>query len=386
LPLVYLPEKLDLSHTDGSEGFVTSDFHPYFASFAPKIPNFFLNRFTSEGDTVLDPFCGSGTTLVEAKINDRNSIGIDVNPLACLISKVKTTTIPDGELNNCSNILTKIRSSLNSLYGQLTLCSSSEQISLEIEIPEFHNRDYWFKPHVLRELGTIKSCISAIKDVDLRDFCLVAFSGIIVRVSNQEHETRYKRVDKKVKPFDSYLFFEKKINEMISYMKEFNRLASSSDCKIYNDDLRFSKSPTSDTADLIVTSPPYLNAWDYNLYQRFRFYWLGFDPNRLRNSEIGAHLKHSYMENSVQNYVADLKLCLQQMYRMLKTNAYCCIIIGEAFVRGKRIDVGELILETATDMGFEHQRTYTREVFGPHYSQRRSANNKVESVIILHKA
>lgn len=384
MSLENLPEQLDLNHTDRSERSVTADFHPYFASFSPRIPNFFMNRFTSEGDTVLDPFCGSGTTLVEAKIANRNSIGIDVNPLACLISKVKTTPIPDNELDTCSTILTKIRSRINSLYGQSTL-SSSEQILFKMEIPEFHNRDYWFKPHVLRELGVIKSGINTIEKRELRDFCLVALSGIIVRVSNQEHETRYRRVDKKVKPFDSYLYFEKKIHEMISYIKTFNRLASACDCKIYNDDLRFSRSTANEIADLIVTSPPYLNAWDYNLYQRFRFYWLGFDPNRLRDLEIGAHLKHSYMENAVQNYVADMELCLQQMHRMLKKNTYCCIVIGEAFVKGKRIDVGELITETAIDLGFEHQKTYTREVFGPHFSQQRSANNKVENVIVLHK-
>ena len=68
-------------------------FHRYFGKLIPAIPGFAMKEFTKEGDYVLDTFCGSGTTLLESKIYNRNAFGVDLNPLAVLISKTKTTKI-----------------------------------------------------------------------------------------------------------------------------------------------------------------------------------------------------------------------------------------------------------------------------------------------------
>ena len=381
-----LPDRLDIDLNNNRSEQLTANFHPYFASFSSEIPRFFLRRFTSEGDTVLDPFCGSGTTLLEAILSNRNAVGIDVNPLACLISKVRTTPIPKDELDYSSIILMKIRGEINRLYGQLTL-TVDEPPEMQIEIPDFLNRDYWFKPHVLKELGIIKSRIDSIEHRNLKDLFKVAFSSIIVKVSNQQHETRYKRVDKRINQFDTYLHFEKKVQEMVSSMRIVNKLNEMGNCRVYNQDLRLARlaRDLNESVDLIVTSPPYLNAWDYHLYQRFRFYWLGFNPQKLRDEEIGAHLTHCYIENSVQRYSSDMTLCLMHIYRMLKKSAYCCMVIGDALVRGKRVDTGELITNIATKLGFEHRKTYNREIFGPHFSQKRSINKKIEHIIILRK-
>src|SRR5690348_9856531 len=76
----------------------TNTIHPYPAKFIPQIPRHFIEQFSNPGDTVYDPFLGSGTTAVEANILGRNAIGNDVNELAILISKVKTTPIPNKKL------------------------------------------------------------------------------------------------------------------------------------------------------------------------------------------------------------------------------------------------------------------------------------------------
>jgi len=362
----------------------THGFHPWFASFHPQVPRTFIKQFTSQGDTVLDPFCGSGTTLVEAKLAGIESIGIDVNPLACLITKVKTTPINDEKLSSCANLLENISSNLNVLFGQTTLTKDKRAL-LEPKIPNFRNRDYWFKPHVLTELGTIKAHIDALKDNDLRDFCSVALSSIIVGVSNQQHETKYKRVDKKVGLYATYKKFETKLKQMIDKLKEFNKVASNRGCKVYCEDLRHCTSIENETADLIVTSPPYLNAWDYNLYQKFRFYWLGFDRLKFRSVEIGAHLKHAYIKDSVKIYIEDMRLCLHQMYQMLRRGGHCSIVVGEAVVQGERVDVGKILRDVATDLGFISEKIYTRKIFGPHFSQSRSIGNKIERIIVLRK-
>jgi site-specific DNA-methyltransferase (cytosine-N4-specific) len=378
-----LPQHLDINlskrNTEASIHYI----HPYFASFHPSIPRTFIEWFTSKGDVVVDPFCGSGTTLVEAKIAGRQAIGVDVNPLACLISKVKTSLLDDEKLPQCFDLLKRIKDNLNVLFGQSTL-TEGDKVLLSAEIPDFRNREYWFKPQVLNELGIIKAHINKLPDKDLKDFCLVAFSSIIVRVSNQQHETRYKKIEKKIKAFEVYENFYQKLVHMVKSMKELNKDASDATCKIFCEDLRRPVS-VKDEVDLIVTSPPYLNAWDYNLYQRFRFYWLGFDHLQFRNAEIGAHLKHSYINNSVRKYAEDMELCLQQMHSMLKKGALCCIVVGEAFVQGKRVGVSETLTGAAEDLGFSLERIYEKEIFGPHFSQSRSAENKIENIMIFRK-
>ncbi|MGQ9630865.1 MAG: DNA methyltransferase, partial [bacterium] len=90
-------DKIDWDFKDFTTQYLTHTFHSYPARFIPQIPLSFIKLFTKENETVLDPMCGCGTTLVEAFLNNRNSIGNDFNPLATLITKVKTTLIDENE-------------------------------------------------------------------------------------------------------------------------------------------------------------------------------------------------------------------------------------------------------------------------------------------------
>ena len=89
---------LDWELKDADTRYYTHGYHQYSAKYIPQIPNRLISNFTKKNDLILDNFMGSGTTLVESKVLGRNAIGIDVNPLACLISKVKTTTIQKSKI------------------------------------------------------------------------------------------------------------------------------------------------------------------------------------------------------------------------------------------------------------------------------------------------
>src|SRR5919202_1485843 len=125
-------DSLDWESKDASTRYLTHSYHPYSAKYIPQIPRYLISNLTKKNDLILDNFVGSGTTLVESKVLGRHAIGVDINPLACLIAKVKITNIQKP-----------------------------------------------FNKNVIYELLTIKLKIDSLEENHIRDFLLVAFSSIL---------------------------------------------------------------------------------------------------------------------------------------------------------------------------------------------------------------
>lgn len=155
----------------------THKYHDYPATMIPKLPDLFLNvitQFTSV-KSVYDPFVGSGTTLVEGLRHNVNSTGVDLNPLAVLMSKVKTRKLSQQKLlNYCHKIYDGIEK--EKLY-----VATGE---MKLNIPTFKNINYWYKPYVIEELQIIRNQIMKIEETEYREFFLLAFSGTVRYVSN----------------------------------------------------------------------------------------------------------------------------------------------------------------------------------------------------------
>src|SRR5205823_6752874 len=107
--------------------YYTHGYHPYSAKYIPQIPNRLISIFSEKNDLILDNFVGSGTTLVESKVLGRNAIGVDINPLACLISKVKTTVIKKSTMREISHFLVSLQSDMTHLRRNTTLSSLGEK-------------------------------------------------------------------------------------------------------------------------------------------------------------------------------------------------------------------------------------------------------------------
>lgn len=142
--------------------------HTYPAKLLMHIPHFFLaNTVLSQPmDTVLDPFCGSGTVLLEAQIFGRRTIGADSNPIAQLISKVKTHPLPE----------IKLKKTLSSVIKRIPSKPSGRP-------PDVVNLEYWFYPHVIEQLQRILEAIKTLRNVCIKDFFLVCFSACVRKVS-----------------------------------------------------------------------------------------------------------------------------------------------------------------------------------------------------------
>ena len=170
----------DLTQKDTS--YATHGFHKYPAKFIPQLAKRCIEENTKINEIVCDPFMGCGTTLIESLVSGRKAVGVDINPVAYLISKVKTNPInPDKLKNETDKALFDLKLYLESRNKHQKTLSKIEIAPI---IPNNERIEYWFPDKKLRkELGTILGRIDTIKDKDIRDFCLCAFSNILKNAS-----------------------------------------------------------------------------------------------------------------------------------------------------------------------------------------------------------
>ena len=154
-------------------------FTPILPNFIPQLAARIIHEHTDKGDIVIDPFMGSGTTIVEALVNQRIGIGVDINEIASLITKAKTTFIPAYILSySYENLMDKLAIYTSQEADLLSDLKKLEKIDVnQFNLPE--RVDYWFKPHIKQRLIIILHHILQVKDSDARDLFLVIFAQIL---------------------------------------------------------------------------------------------------------------------------------------------------------------------------------------------------------------
>ena len=344
---------LDWELEDANTRYYTHGYHPYSSKYIPQIPNQLISKFTEKNDLVLDTFMGSGTTLVESKILGRNAIGIDVNPLACLISKVKTTTIKKSELVEISKTLISLKEDILDLRGNTTAFNNGEKkaiIDNSISKTLHPNIVKWYHQNVIHELLTIKSRIDTVENKDVKDFLLVSLSSILRGVSNATSGFGNLMINKQAFPKTRiYEKFVIVVRDMLKSMSEFNKEATNSDIRIINHDSRRIEFIDDETIDFICTHPPYMAAVPYAEYQKLSLWWLGFSQYELEKRLIGGRRSRA---DTPDRFFHDINMALMEMNRVLRKKKYCCIIIGNPVYNGKIWNLNDFIKKDAKDIGF----------------------------------
>ncbi len=370
-------KSIDWNFGECKTNHATHDFHPYPAKFIPQIPNNLIKIFTKENDVVYDPFCGSGTTVVESILEHRRAIGNDVNPLAVLISKVKSTPLAENKIELIESALLKIVQSVGYLYDSgLFINEMDDDDWMEQEVP---NLRYWFDENVIKELAIIKKCIFSEKDKDVMDFLGVAFASIIVSVSYQDSNTRYVKVNKEVKSGDVVTKFKAKTLRMLDRIREIPSLSENPNIKMA--DSREVTGFEDNSADVAITSPPYPNAYDYHLYHKYRMYWLEMDPLELKRREIGAHAHYSKKNGfTAMNFKDDMEKVFVEVSRVLKKNKYFCIVIGDSIIKGEKIRNNELLKNLSRSTSFDFEYEFKRDI----QLSKKSFNPKIGNIKTEH--
>ncbi len=340
--------EVDWTFLDADTRTHTHGVHPYPAKFIPQIPRELIARLhPRDGSMVFDPFCGSGTTLVEAGLAGVPAVGVDLSPIACLIAKVKTTPLA-----------TMLRPIAMEVANRARVTSH--------RIPDIPRLDHWFQPHIQQVLASLVVEIERTSDSHAADALRVALSNIIVRVSNQDSDTRYAAVHKSVSSENAYELFLRSAGSLEDALtKTWGQGGKSSlNISILNRDiLEVDPDEVPNGVSLVITSTPYPNAYEYWLYHKYRMYWLGMDPLAVRKREIGAR-PHYFRKKPLSevDFEQQMVTCFRLLSAVMRPTGFACFLIGRSVIHGRRIDNAAILQRAATSSGFVAQTRLKREI------------------------
>ena len=347
-------ESWDFTDADTREHLHT--LHPYPARFIPQIPRRAILEFSNPGDMVLDPFSGGGTTVLEAILACRNAIGVDNNAVAHLIAEAKV-----------ANYSAKDLKCLNTFFSELDYLVKSAPD--DCWKPSYKNIDYWFSDDSIEDLSRLRWTIHTLPKRP-RLLALSVFSSIIIRSSRQDSETRYKRTERQYISGNAVRLFAQRL---IEATKRARRILSGPRGKaslVLADSKRL-EFIGDRSIDFIVTSPPYLNAYDYHKYHRHRLHWIGGDVQLARDAEIGKHDTFTRRGATPDKYFEDMYVCFEEWKRVLRMGGRVMIVIGDAIVSGNAVPVADRFIYLMEDLNFELEDHILRAVkaaqksFGP---------------------
>ena len=402
----------DLDFQNHKSGYSSHNFHSFPAKFPPQLPAKFILDLTAPGEMVLDPMVGSGTTIIEAFFTGRKGIGFDIDPLALLISKVKTTNLNVEELTGHLKSILK-----NAQLNVQTDESSLEQIlasQWDSKTKQFVN--YWFAHETQLELLGLALQISKIGDQSIKNFFELAFSAAIITKSGgvslaldlahtRPHKARI------VMSKDGSLLLGNELihkesprlkiltKKLRSPFEEFQKRCIQNFEGLDNLDLgkfkpiikygNAQKLPIEDkTVDLIVTSPPYAsNAIDYMRAHKFSLIWLGYQIDELsikRKNYIGGEVltKFEYEElpcftsqiieditsvdpkrgKVIHRYYSEMTRVLKEMFRVLRPGKSAIVVVGNSIMRGKNTETQNCLADIGRTIGFDVPKIGVRKI------------------------
>lgn len=372
----------DASRTETS--YLTHGYHRYPAKFIPQLAARVIKENSQAGDLVCDPFMGSGTTLVEAIVNGRRAYGTDINPVAVLIAKAKTTPIePAKLLGETHEIFSYIQAALQKEKGQALLAETS----FDQSIPKHDRIDYWFPEKQKLQLALILARIRNMKDPAIQTFLLCSFSNILKGCSIWMMKSVKPTRDWHKKPALPYQSFMLQTKRMMKKNLEFWEVLGGRKvyCTVDNKDAR-KLSLKDDSTTLIVTSPPYVTSYEYADLHQLTALWLEYadDLKEFRSKFIGSiqkedgelelysnlaretveklRIKDKKEATGAERYFFEMQECFEEMHRVLKPKGRAAIVIGNTDLKKVEIKNAEIFIQTMEKIGFKTYNIIKRQI------------------------
>lgn len=302
----------------------------FFGKFPPPIASYLIESYTKEGDLVLDPMSGSGTSGVESLLRHRKSELRDVNPLMLMLARVKTTKLP---LKAIEEEFSRIKNS----YKPISFKKEKDNFS------GLRDPEHWFLPATMNSLLGIKVLIDQIEDGKLKEYFLICFAGIIRRVSRATTQQGRLFLDVDTAVEDAMPFFEKKIRDTKASVSGLPNKKYRP--KIIQANLQEPINNTSDV-DLVILHPPYFNSYKYSSVNSLELFWLGVNHADIRKHEVREFFKVGKPENHTK-FVSDMSKALENAYQRLRPGGRIGFMMGDTAIRGEYIPVIRKTLDSA---------------------------------------
>ena len=357
-------------------------YHRYPAKFIPQVIEKLMDKYLdSEESHVNDPFFGCGTTIVSALSRGFKASGTEINQIAYLIAKVKSTPIEPSLLNN------KIHQFLLNL-------ESLTDSNVEPLIPDKHIEriDYWFEKTNKIKLSKMHRLIHQEKDEEIRDFFLVAFSQILKNTSIWLQKSTKPTRDKNKKLVDPFIIIKRHLNRMrrgnLAFFEVIPKKVRENLKKYLNIEIGDAKKQkvNENSVDLIISSSPYVTSYEYSDLHQLSTIWfdLADDLKEYKKTFIGTSHKRKVkrelkseialdivnkleeksinLANSSNAFFQDMEEVFKESFRILKPGGRCCYVIGNTKLKGVTILNGEAFAESLIHVGFKLDNVIKRVI------------------------
>ena len=357
--------------------------HWFPGNFIPQIPAYLIQLLSVPGDLVLDPFCGSGTTGVEAIHLGRRALLTDINRASIQVTRGKIATVVNPRL--CKDLQTL----LLKLVWEGILRSDQTGRNNEGSHPELSR---WFHEDTLAQLRYVWRIIESSTYDDLRAVLEMIFSDTLfgcALITGARTSTGRRRrhhwgwIADNVRPdrptwHNAIKLFRDRVLHTVDILEtQYNPCHES--VTIRREDARNLSVPDS-SVDLVVTSPPYLGMIDYALANRLTYLWMGWSLKEDKDMEIGARFRRGRLRAEAE-YLESMSVASHQIVRALRRGRYCAIVIGDSRkYRGMAIKVVELFSRGLKVVWGPEARTPTRRRVSD-----RKGSEPVEWVCVLKK-
>jgi DNA modification methylase len=357
----------DFPESWSQSSFSKLHWHP--CRYPSQVPAAVIGTLSSVGEVVLDPFLGSGTTAVEAQRLNRGCIGIEINPVAALISRAKTL--------NCS--ADRVQKLINDIRLEVRQNGRRSSVLRSVQSAK------WYTERTLNDLRRIWYIIDSLRG-DKKLIAQTAFSAILLPVCRETRHWGY--VCDNTAPKGDY---ERNVLEVFDrtltafadaylerdgyWASEGRRAAAAKGIDVREGDARtILKEYSPESAQLIMTSPPYFGVADYAKAQRLTFEWFGLDIESIRQSEIGARSKRRRV-TAAEEYLAECREVFSECRRILQMGRACVVIFGEST---ERAPIHSSFIETVKTCGFKLEFSVPRAI-----SQRRRLSPRLHMEHLL---
>ena len=363
--------------------YITHGYYTYPAKFIPQLAKRLILENSKVKDIVIDPFSGSGTTVIESIVNQRVGIGNDINEIATLIAKVKSTPLNTETLEK----------EFSKLYFEIVKIFESnyeDYLNFALkQIPQNERIDFWFCEENKNKLAILLTKINETQENDIRNFFLVAFAQILKTSSVWMQKSVKPTRDKNKKQYNPFDLFVKQTKKMIKGHYEFNKILLP---EIKNNIDLYRRIECNDSrklncnngeASLIVSSPPYVTSYEYADLHQLPLLWLGYltDLSIYRKKFSGSvHSERSSVDlrsqiadnivnnvenkkkKEVRNYYSDMLETWLEVKRSLKKGGRACIVIGNTKFNGVEILNSNVFTEQFNNIGFKTIKIIEREI------------------------